>query len=266
MYPKLFGVLDTYMVCIVVGIILCVMYFRYSCKRSGVPAADFTKYLILGAAGLALGAIGASLLQSLYDYIAGREVVIFGGGVTFYGGLIGGIIGFLVLGLIFLKGEARSRFYPICNIAITCVVIAHAFGRIGCFMDGCCYGIHSGTILDMQFPNLTESVLPTQLYEAVFLFALFFVMHKFNRKAVIIYFFSYGIFRFLIEFIRGDYRGALIPGLSPSQLVSILLVIGGIFALIYDYKAGRAQYAAAEGKEAGEAVTQGDKHEQSGQI
>ena len=85
----------------------------------------------------------------------------------------------------------------------------------------------------VRFPNLLHKVYPTQLFESLFLFLLFGVLYYlvFKRRsyqAFAIYLFSYGVFRFGIEFIRGDHRGALVGSLSPSQTLSPVMVASSV--------------------------------------
>ena len=132
-----------------------------------------------------------------------------------------------------MKGDKK-----ILVIAPGCVAIGHAFGRIGCFLSGCCYGIHTGTSLDINFPGIGEH-LPTQLIEMTFLFILgalllVFAFKHYTNYTAVIYLFAYSIFRFVIEFFRGDERGQLV-GLSPSQYWCIVLFLGAGL-LIYLYK------------------------------
>ena len=87
--------------------------------------------------------------------------------------------------------------------------------------------------MDLETGGLTEKVIPTNLIEAVFLFIVFGILlvvylkkaHPYNLP---LYMILYGIFRFVIEYFRDDDRGEFVPGISPSQFWSILLVIGGI--------------------------------------
>ena len=78
------------------------------------------------------------------------------------------------------------------------------------------------------------------LYEAVFLFILFgvccFIFLKYNTKQNLsIYLIAYGLFRFFIEYLRGDERGSFIPGISPSQFWSIIMVLAGVALFVYIY-------------------------------
>ena len=118
-------------------------------------------------------------------------------------------------------------------MAPCCILIAHAFGRVGCFFAGCCYGKETDSFLGVKFPNLPNPVHPTQLYEAAFLFLLFAIcfillMKKDFKHNLTVYLIAYGIFRFFIEYLRADDRGEFIPGISPSQFWSILMVVIGV--------------------------------------
>ena len=86
--------------------------------------------------------------------------------------------------------------------------------------------------MDLETGGLTEKVIPTNLIEAVFLFIVFGILiavylkkaHPYNLP---LYMILYGIFRFVIEYFRDDDRGEFVPGMSPSQFWSVILVIGG---------------------------------------
>ena len=94
--------------------------------------------------------------------------------MTFYGGLVGGIISFIIGYNLFVKNQHKNAnfFTDIMPIAAACITIAHGFGRIGCFMAGCCYGVETDSWLGVKFPQLAHAVYPTQLFEAIFLLAL----------------------------------------------------------------------------------------------
>ena len=157
-------------------------------------------------------------------------VGVFGGSV-FYGGLIGGMIS---------AGIAiKAKKYPadlITDVAAPSVALFHAFGRIGCFLGGCCYGIESdfGFVFTHSLNESANGVrrLPVQLFESGFEFILFAVLSILLRKEKLkgrlfsLYLVLYGIFRFIIEYFRGDtYRG-FIFGISTSQFISIFVVLG----------------------------------------
>lgn len=146
-----------------------------------------------------------------FDYLVHGHL----GGFTFYGGLVSGAIVFLIFLRIY-----NLNIYKFLNLLIPSVIIGHAVGRIGCFLAGCCYGKPTDSLLGVIFPagslsslkyGMGTRVHPTQLYESVFLFLLFIVIIKLVPfyKRFGIYLTGYGLFRFLIEFLRGDNRGII---------------------------------------------------------
>ena len=206
----------------------------------------------IGVFAILFGILSASLFQGVYNLIAGKGFVL--EGMTFIGGLIGGVISFL--GIYFLyayainphlkqsnlfKSDMNKGVWFLVRIAPASITIAHAFGRLGCMFAGCCHGHITTEWYGMWNETLRAKTVPIQLMEAVFLFllsaVLIFLLFKFKSKdTMAIYLVSYGIWRFVIEFFRDDYRGSFIPGLSPSQFWSIIMVVGGIaFFFIYRY-------------------------------
>lgn len=229
-----------YGILIAIGILAAVkVLYTYSRKNKiSEKFIDFTFYN--GLFSTFFGFLSATIFQGLYNYIKNPENgFILNEGFTFLGGLIGGTISFLIIYNIF-KNKYKEKLSDIISILPCSILIAHAFGRIGCFFAGCCYGNTTNSIFGIQFPGLTEKVLPTQLFEAIFLFILFAVcsylyLKNNNKNNLIIYTISYGTFRFLIEFLRGDDRGMLFNTfLSPSQIWSIILILIGIILIFFN--------------------------------
>ncbi len=254
---KILGIFYMYGLMIAVGILACFgLLFWYGKKKKIEDRfIDFVFYIAIAA--IALGFGSAALFQATYNYIENPSVGFnFDGGITFIGGLIGGAGTFLVLYFIFRK-RYKARLIDIISFVPCCILIAHAFGRVGCFFAGCCYGKPTDSFLGVQFPELSHKVHPTQLYEAIFLFALcaicFLLVYKKNFKHnMSLYLIAYGIFRFCIEFLRDDDRGQLIGNLSPSQFWSIAMVglgIGVYFLLEWAYKKRAAELAACADNE-----------------
>lgn len=174
------------------------------------------------------------------------------GGITFLGGLYGCLISFVIAYWFIFRHERHNLIHYL-NIILPGLILAHGLGRIGCFFDGCCTGVAAPEPFGMIFPHAyvpefqpegyvnptITPVLPTNLYEGLFLIALFFVLFFGIKKGQTkIYFVSYGIFRFFLEFLRGDSRGAVpfISWLSPSQLLSIILLIVGVLLFFFESK------------------------------
>lgn len=223
MYPRLFGVLDSYVVMIVIGIIaafgLLALYF----KKNNFSKRDLLDLLICSSFAIAFGIIGALVFEAIYE----RQ---WNWGLTFYGGLFGGIAGFLFIYYVFIRKSSTLKIAEVFKIAPPAITIGHAFGRIGCFLDGCCYGKPTDSWIGVKFPHLPYPVIPTQLIESIFLFlltaALLVLIFVFKFKyTFIVYLGAYSVFRFIIEFYRGDERGEFLGKLSPSQVWCIFIWI-----------------------------------------
>ena len=233
-YPLIGGkFLYLYGIMIAIGILAAfTVLFLYSKKfKIQEKFTDFVFYNAIISIGIGFGS--AAVFQSFYNWIENpSEGFKLGNSITFMGGLIGGAACFLLIYLIFRK-RYESKLTDVLSIVPCAILIAHGFGRIGCFFAGCCYGKPTDCIFGIKFPNLPHPVHPTMLYEAVFLFIMFgvctFLLFRYKFKHnMSIYLISYGIFRFLVEFLRGDHRGELLSIMSPSQFWSIPMVLGGI--------------------------------------
>ncbi|AFA49734.1 prolipoprotein diacylglyceryl transferase [Acetobacterium woodii] len=188
------------------------------------------------------GIIGAKLLYIIIDLpnlIASPETALMqlaNGGAVFYGGLIGGILGgFFYTHLYHLDA---IKFF---DIAVPSLALAQAFGRIGCFFNGCCYGIPYdgwGAVYYPigAYPPAGIGLFPAQLTESTFLFILTPVLmiilmkNKTPGFTTGFYLVAAGIFRFINEFFRSDPRGT-IGFLSTSQAISLFIIILGLLFL-----------------------------------
>lgn len=222
-----------YGVMVAVGVLAAFLVLTFYCKRLGITEKfnDFMFYNGIFAVIAGMGS--AALFQAVYDYIedplAGFH---FDGGLTFIGGLIGGVVCFLALYFI-LRKRLTNRLCEVLSVVPCAITVAHAFGRVGCFFAGCCYGAPTDSFLGVKFPRLPVPVHPTQLYEAAFLFLLFgictyLLLKRGFQHNMSLYLICYGIFRFCIEFIRDDDRGALVGSISPSQFWSLAMIVLGV--------------------------------------
>ena len=244
MYPnELFWGLDLYTIMIALGFLAALILFRVLADRAKMRAGVQNLCVYAGLASLLGGYLFAVLFQAIYNAIeTGRFSVGGDTGATFYGGLIGGVLTFL--GVYFLvghfrlpAGEARKQIPRVFNIGICGVVIAHAFGRIGCLFAGCCHGHETHAWYGIWNADLGYRTVPTQLFEALFLFALCAFLSwndlRGKRQNFALYLVLYGVWRFGIVFFRADDRGkTIIPFLTPSQLVAVLMVVAGTALLI----------------------------------
>lgn len=230
---KIFGLFYMYGLMIAVGILACFGVVFYYGKKKNVEE-KFIDFIFYDAiASIAFGFLSAALFQATYNYIENPENGFdLKGGITFIGGLIGGAACFIAIYFIFRK-RYKTRLSEVLSLFPCAILIAHAFGRVGCFFAGCCYGKETDGFLGVKFPDLPYKVHPTQLYEALFLFLLFgicfyLLMKKDFKHNFTVYLIGYGIFRFCIEYLRDDDRGQFIGGISPSQFWSILMVLAGV--------------------------------------
>lgn len=236
MHPEpIFLNVNLYGICIAVGLLLAfgVLYVYSRMKRIDDSITDFIFYD--GVASIVAGFGFASLFQSLYDFIENpSQGFKLGTGITFLGGFLGGAGVFIAVYFIFRK-RLKARLIDSISVIPCCILIGHALGRLGCFFAGCCYGKPSEKF-GIYFKELGQKVLPTQLYEAIFLFIAFavcsFLWIRYNFKYnLCVYFISYGLFRFIVEFFRDDDRGKLFKLLSPSQFWAVIMVIAGIILI-----------------------------------
>lgn len=241
MYPLLFNSdwLSSYALMASVGIVMAMLLFCIISTKTGLSNSDILFYGFVIVISIMFAAVSARLFQMLYNYAETGEA---GTGVTFLGGLIGGVAVFFILTAIFGKKHRKELFKTV-NIAMPCLTLGHFFGRIGCFLAGCCYGMETDGILGVRFvEEITKDGtyiygpprIPTQLIEALMLLlltvSLILIIFRLGRLeyATVIYLYTYGFFRFLIEFIRDDSRGAFLLGLSPSQVISLIMIVGGL--------------------------------------
>lgn len=217
--------IDMYTVMVIIGLIAAMLMFGYLAKSNNLPESVYRKYMQMTLLAAIVGFICAVLFQSIYDAFKTGKFQI--GGMTFLGGLAGGVGAFFLLYKFMAKEEDKKYLFTCANYLLICVVLAHFFGRIGCFLAGCCYGKHTHSFLGVDFGDGLRH--PTQLYEAALLAIIFLACFKFKEQTIFIYPISYGLGRFIIEFYRGDDRGAfLFNVISPSQVWSVILVIAGI--------------------------------------
>lgn len=162
---------------------------------------------------------------------------IWQGGLVFYGGLMGGILA----GMIW----ARKQKWPLAylsDLAAPYILLGHAFGRIGCYLNGCCYGATDfahGVVFpggEDQFPHL-----PTQLWELYGDLVLFLILLWLRKYAIkyawltfSLYVLAYGLLRYVIEFWRRDWnKHYLRYFVSASQAVSAITIFLAITAILW---------------------------------
>jgi len=258
MFPTLieiFGLpVSTYGVLVAIGMIVSYFLFMRLSKKEGLStdSAEFV-FIVTVLAGLIGSRIAfviehPEFVRNFLDIFA-----IWKGGVSFYGGLIGAIFGFLFS--VRIKG---MPLWKTSDAAAPSLVLGHAIGRLGCFSAGCCYGrpvpgadnLSVGIHFTKDFPYFYIvfpqgstappgiALYPTQLLEALgnlVIFIVLLVLYRrkgFDGEVISLYAILYGSLRFFLEFYRGVTPPIEGLGLTWNQVVSVGLVITGILLFL----------------------------------
>ncbi len=215
-----------------IGVLCAIFTAEYRAKKRGLNTDQvFSIFLLV----LIFGFIGAKLLYGIVEIkavMANPRLLLSGDGFVVYGGIIGGIAAVLVYCRV-----KKTSFLMYLDLIAPSVALAQGFGRIGCFLAGCCYGRETGSAFCIVFHNSLYApngvrLLPTQLMMSAgnFLIALILLLYaRKDRKkgrTVGLYLILYSAGRFVIEFFRADYRGT-VGFLSTSQFISIFTLILG---------------------------------------
>lgn len=218
------------------GIIVSSGIGIFLCKKRKFPVWD-----LVGAGGYAMigGMIGSKIFFLIVSWKQIMELhlsleAIIKGGFVFYGGLIGGF-----LGIVIYAKQFQMKLLDFLDLFAVPLPLGHAFGRLGCFFGGCCYGMeyhgfgqkvyHSSSNLNTP---LEIPLFPVQIVSSIGLFLLFvtllIVFFKSNKVgfATCIYAIAYPVLRFLVEFLRGDEERGIFFGLSVAQWVSLTILAG----------------------------------------
>lgn len=222
----------SYGLMLVIAFIVAVALAAQEAKRQEVnPDIIFNLTFI----SFIFGIIGARIfyvLENLGFYLKSpMEIIMLSrGGLSWFGGLILGTVS----GIIYLKRKKIS-VYRTLDLIMPFVALAQALGRVGCFLNGCCFGKES--IHGIYFPAYGVTLIPTQLYSSLALLLIFialrFLQDHPHRTGQIFYayLFLYSIKRFLIEFWRADNK-IILFNLTLFQLISAAIFVFSVFKLI----------------------------------
>jgi len=218
---------------------------------------DRRRYLAVFLASLPVGLAGARLIPIVQDAItAGRLTpgLVLSGGLVFYGGGLA-ILWAMRLGCRMLGLSP----WPLLDAVSRVAPLGHAFGRLGCFFGGCCFGATTECGLGVRFPAGSPAFLqhkvqgllpqgavaslpvhPSQLYEALCNLALFGLLALLSRRPgglppgriTTFYLLGYAVLRFCLEFWRGDVLRGVYFGLSTSQYVALAVTCGAALVLV----------------------------------
>lgn len=171
-------------------------------------------------------------------------------GFVVYGGIIGGILA----GYIYCRIR-KLNFLKYFDLMMPSIALGQGFGRIGCFLAGCCYGRETLCPLSVTFTHSDFApngipLIPTQIYSSLLDFLLFLVLlyiakhKKADGQVAAAYLVFYSVGRFILEFFRGDMIRGNVGVLSTSQFISIFTGIAGIILFVITKKWNKnKQYA-----------------------
>ncbi len=235
---------------------LAVLTAFLNARRHGVDPWLFVDMaLLLFLAGL----LGSRLLYVAlnWDDYAGRPLwtilATWEGGVSFYGAILGGF-----LAAVWFTRRRGLRLAPIADAVAPGLALAAAVGRIGCFLNGCCYGVPTSGILGVftRFaPGLRH---PTQLYESFAYFLVFGFLLWWQKKRArapgqlfVLFVGAYLVGRYVVEFFRDDGH-RFYPWLSLTQAASLVIAAVAVAAYVWLGRRHRAETAAPRASRAPE--------------
>ena len=209
---------------------------------AGEKVIDLGPWLIVG------GIVGARIhyvIAFWHESFAGQPVTemlaVWKGGQIFYGGLLGASLACILY--------ARLRKLPLWKVAdilAPSIALGYVFGRIGCLLNGCCYGRATDLPWGIRFPegnplsSPTYPVHPTEVYDSLLNLAFYaflawlFRRRKFDGQVFGVYLVGYAVLRSFVEYFRGDYpphQRYLGGSATPAHLVSILILTAGLVLL-----------------------------------
>lgn len=241
MYNDLFSIgpvtIHGYGLMIGIGIVLAFIAGTYLAKKKGIDADELFNLTTISVIG---GFACAKVLFCIVEwdsFVKNPLGTLGSSGFVVYGGIIGGIL----LCALYCKIK-KLPFWKYFDTVLPAVAIAQGFGRIGCFLAGCCYGRETGSFVGIAFHNSKFApndvkLIPTQLFSSAGCFIMAAVLFAYSRKerkdarTGALYLIMYSIGRSVIEYFRNDYRGA-IGILSTSQFISIFILIAGIILFV----------------------------------
>ncbi len=212
---------------------------RYSLDKKTIDSLG--NYLLLG------GLIGARLYYAMFFdpwyYFTKPWTLLFvwEGGLAVHGAIIGGFISLYIF-----SKKKKYNIFMLADLIVPVLLLGQAIGRLGCFFNGCCYGVPSSKAWALTFPKDSLSyfqfgfatVHPTQLYEFIlclFGFFIFWLIRKnipFRGFLFSLYLIYYGLVRFVISFFRADSLYLWNSSIKVSYLISIFLFLWGIFLFV----------------------------------
>ena len=232
---EIFGIqIKSYGLMIAIGIMVAASLFINKGKKKGYDEDSLLNLIIFAVIGGILGGKGLFIITEIKDIIKDPSILLnFGYGFVIYGAIGGG-----ALAMYLYCRKKKWNIIEMLDITVPGLAIAQGFGRIGCFLAGCCYGAETDLPIGVVFPEGALApagvhLHPTQLYSSIFDFILGFFLLYYGKKKrkdgriLGAYLIVYSIGRFVVEFFRNDPRGN-VGALSTSQFIAIFTLTLGI--------------------------------------
>ncbi|MEQ8477152.1 prolipoprotein diacylglyceryl transferase [Fulvivirga sp.] len=254
MNPVIFKIGDVFTIYsygffIVIGAICGVTYVWWQSKKQFNTNFDQINslFLLLLVAAIVGGKLFLFFEKPGY-YANNLSALLTGRGFVFYGSLL-----FCIPAMLWFFKKHKLPLYPMLDIMAITTCIVHFFGRIGCFMAGCCHGVEWHGPLSVVFTDeaclapLNTPLHPTQLYSSGMILLILLILliikkyQKFEGQLFLSYLILYAIGRSIIEEFRGDLsRGFVIDGyLSNSQFISLIIVSVTLYFYLRLIKKGK---------------------------
>lgn len=219
------------------GVMLVLAFFISSylaCRQAPKSGIDPNKLFNLCFYVFIAGIIGSRALYVINNFIYYLKhpletVMLQHGGMAIFGGITFGF----VCAWLYIRRNKMDLFATL-DLLAPFIALGQSIGRIGCFLNGCCYGRESA--FGLYFPSSGKVLIPTQLYSSLLLFLIFLALRFMqNRKhlpgqVLYSYLFLYSIKRFTIEFFRND-SPRILAGLTIFQLLSIAMFLLSVVLL-----------------------------------
>ncbi|MDD3345206.1 MAG: prolipoprotein diacylglyceryl transferase [Candidatus Omnitrophica bacterium] len=221
----------SYGLMLVLAFFVSVHFAGRQAARQGVePAKIFDLCFYVFIAGIA----GSRVLYVVnnFAYFAAHPleiVMLQRGGMAIFGGIIFGF----ACAFIFIRKNKMGLLFTL-DLLAPFVALGQSIGRIGCFLNGCCYGRPSE--FGLYFPSAGQKLIPTQLYSSLLLFLIFLALRFLQTRkhppgqVVFSYLFLYSVARFCIEFFRND-SPRIFHGLTIFQIFSLAMFLVSVVLL-----------------------------------
>ena len=217
-------------------------------RRENISSERIGDVVLWIMVGGILGARTVYVATYWKDEFAGQPLseifMIQHGGLVYYGGFIGATIA----GIIYIRWK-KLPLWKIADVLAPSIALGNVFGRIGCLLNGCCYGRVCSLPWAIRFPSGHPTgglpVHPTEIYDALNNFILYLLLawlfrrKKFDGEVFATYLVGYAVTRTIMEYFRGDYPPDQIHlGLTPGELISIpIFIIGLVLGIVLSTRA-----------------------------